>query len=220
MKATGSSFGFLLRHIYFRETGASALYYPEDKGIRFLRNIYTCLPNFTVSHIKWWILNRHGTILFACLFLVFLFVLTCCSWYAVFTLWNVTRPVYCLLWNSEQYECSGFRYSCCQISKKFNFHCIQINILLPMLIFSRQFWRVKLAQIPANSQLCPHRKHTQLLPHEHSTAGITWYITWSIVWIFTIRSEAEAKVSTWWWAKWLGVGKFSLGSMYNRVYVH
>jgi hypothetical protein len=30
-----------------------------------------------------------------------------------------------------------FVYSCCQISTKCNFHCIQINIFIPTLIFSR-----------------------------------------------------------------------------------
>ena len=69
-----------------------------------------------------------GIILFACLFLVFLFVLICFSWYAVFTLWNVTRSGFCLLWIREQHHWSGFRYSCCQISTKCNFHSIQINI--------------------------------------------------------------------------------------------
>jgi len=120
------------------------------------------------------ILNRHSIILLSCLFLFFLVGPICCSWYAIFTIWNVNRPVYCLLWISEQHQWNGFVYSCCQISTKCNLLCIQINVFIPILNFSKQFWRAKLAQFPTNSHICPHRKHTQLLPHEHSTAGITW----------------------------------------------
>jgi hypothetical protein len=86
-----------------------------------------------------------------------------------------------------------------------------------MLTFSRQLWRVKLAHITANSQLCPHRKHSQLLPHAQTGNYVKHYMIYCV----------NIHHSYWSWSKSVhvmtakrGVGKFALGSIYSRVHVH